>query len=68
MIEVDEKLYLRHGSAGDGAFSLAVTPERAGWAYAGLRVRHPRLIAAVLYRDAARPRDDVTVLVARRRA
>jgi 5-deoxy-glucuronate isomerase len=35
---VDEKLYLRHGSAGDGAFSLVVTPERAGWAYAGLRV------------------------------
>ena len=38
MTGVDEKLYLRHGSAGDGAFSLAVTPERAGWAYAGLRV------------------------------
>jgi anti-sigma regulatory factor (Ser/Thr protein kinase) len=40
-----------------------------GWAldsYAGLAVRHPRLIAALLYRDAARGRDDVTVLVARR--
>jgi hypothetical protein len=36
--------------------------------YAGLHARHPLLIAAVLYRDAARPRDDVTVLVARRRA
>jgi 5-deoxy-glucuronate isomerase len=35
---MDEKLYLRDGSAGDGAFTLAVTPERAGWAYAGLRV------------------------------
>jgi len=35
--------------------------------YAGLRVCHPLLIAAVLYRDAARRRDDVTVLVARRR-
>ena len=35
---MDEKLYLRHGSTGDGAFSLVVTPERAGWAYCGLRV------------------------------
>jgi 5-deoxy-glucuronate isomerase len=35
---VDGKLHLRAGSAGDGPFSLAVTPERAGWAYSGLRV------------------------------
>ena len=35
---MDDKLYLRAGSAGDGPFSLAVTPERAGWAYSGLRV------------------------------
>jgi 5-deoxy-glucuronate isomerase len=35
---VDEKLYLRDGFGGDGAFSLVVTPERAGWAYSGLRV------------------------------
>jgi len=35
---VDEKLYLPAGAAGDGPFSLAVTPERAGWAYSGLRV------------------------------
>ena len=38
MTGMDGKLYLRRGSAGDGAFTLAVTPERAGWAYAGLRV------------------------------
>jgi len=34
---MDGKLYLRAGSAGDGPFSLAVTPERAGWRYSGLR-------------------------------
>src|SRR6185437_15400477 len=35
---VDEKLYLPAGTAGDGPFSLVVTPERAGWGYSGLRV------------------------------
>jgi hypothetical protein len=33
--------------------------------YPGLAMRHPSLIAAVLYRDFARKRDDVTVLVVR---
>jgi hypothetical protein len=33
--------------------------------YPGLRERHPSLIAGVLYRDYARDRDDVTVVVAR---
>lgn len=33
--------------------------------YPGLRWRHPSLIAAVLYRDFSRERDDVTVLVVR---
>lgn len=37
-------------------------------AYAGLQTRHPGLIAAVLYRDFVRGRDDVTVVVARDRA
>lgn len=32
-------------------------------AYPGLARRHPSLIAGVLYRDFARRRDDVTVLV-----
>lgn len=36
--------------------------------YPGLRLRHPSLIAAVLYRDFRRSRDDATVLVARNRA
>jgi 5-deoxy-glucuronate isomerase len=36
--DVDGKLYLRAGSSGHGPFSLAVTPERAGWRYSGLRV------------------------------
>jgi hypothetical protein len=33
--------------------------------YRGLRQRHPAVIAAVLYRDHSRGRDDVTVLVGR---
>ncbi len=35
--------------------------------YRGLATRHPSLIAGVLYRDFARRRDDVTVIVARER-
>jgi 5-deoxy-glucuronate isomerase len=38
MNDMDDKLYLRAGSAADGPFSLVVTPERAGWSYGGLRV------------------------------
>ena len=34
--------------------------------YPGLRLRHPTVIAAVLLRDFARDRDDVTVLVVKR--
>jgi anti-sigma regulatory factor (Ser/Thr protein kinase) len=37
-------------------------------AYPGLLQRHPSIIAAVLYRDYSRGRDDVTVLCARRAA
>lgn len=36
-------------------------------AYPGLAMRHPSVIAGVLYRDFARQRDDATVLVVRRR-
>jgi hypothetical protein len=36
--------------------------------YPGLVNKHPALIAGILYRDFRRERDDVTVLVARRRA
>jgi hypothetical protein len=39
-----------------------------GWnmaSYPGLARRHPSLIAAVLYRDASRNRDDVCVVVAK---
>ena len=35
---MDDKLYLRRGTSPDGPFSLAVTPEQAGWAYSGLKV------------------------------
>jgi 5-deoxy-glucuronate isomerase len=34
----DDKLYLKAGSAGNGAFTVDVTPERAGWTYSGLKV------------------------------
>ncbi|SAL75016.1 Serine/threonine-protein kinase RsbT [Caballeronia arvi] len=33
--------------------------------YPGLAMRHPSLVAAILYRDFARGRDDITVFVAR---
>lgn len=36
--------------------------------YPGLAARHPALVAAVLYRDGSRGRDDATVLVLRRAA
>jgi 5-deoxy-glucuronate isomerase len=35
---MDGKLHLRHGATAEGAFSLRVTPEQAGWAFSGLRV------------------------------
>ena len=35
---MDEKLYIAHGSSGDRAFDLVVTPQQAGWAYSGLKV------------------------------
>jgi len=34
---LDDKLYLRQGTSTDGAFSLVVTPEQAGWDYSGLK-------------------------------
>jgi 5-deoxy-glucuronate isomerase len=43
---VDEKLYIARGASGEGAFSLVVTPESAGWAYSGLRVLDLRAGAA----------------------
>jgi 5-deoxy-glucuronate isomerase len=35
---LDDKFYLRQGTSQNGAFSLVVTPERAGWTYSGLQV------------------------------
>jgi 5-deoxy-glucuronate isomerase len=32
------KLHLKRGTTADGAWSLQVTPEQAGWAFSGLRV------------------------------
>jgi len=37
-------------------------------AYRGLLQRHPAIVAAVLYRDFSRQRDDVTVVVGREAA
>jgi 5-deoxy-glucuronate isomerase len=34
----DAKLHLRRGATADGAWTLQVTPEQAGWAFSGLRV------------------------------
>ncbi len=34
----DGKLHLRQGTQREGAFSLVLTPEQAGWAFSGLRV------------------------------
>ena len=38
MRRVDDKLYIASGTAAEAAFDLVVTPERAGWAYSGLRI------------------------------
>src|SRR5690242_6550454 len=35
---MDDKLYLKQGTTADAPFSLVVTPERAGWAYSGLKL------------------------------
>jgi 5-deoxy-glucuronate isomerase len=35
---MDAKLHLPHGTTPEGAFSLRVTPEQAGWAFSGLCV------------------------------
>jgi 5-deoxy-glucuronate isomerase len=35
---MDGRLHLPHGATAEGAFSLRVTPEQAGWAFSGLRV------------------------------
>jgi len=43
------------------------TPRELG-AYPGLTERHPSLVAGVLWRDLARGRDDVTVVVAKEAA
>jgi 5-deoxy-glucuronate isomerase len=43
---VDEKLYVPDGLSRDDTFALVITPERAGWAYSGLRVLALRAGAA----------------------
>ena len=35
---MDDSSISRQGTSGDGAFSLVVTPEQAGWTYSGLKV------------------------------
>jgi len=37
-MSMDDKLYIKAGTAGEDPFDLVVTPERAGWAYSGLRI------------------------------
>lgn len=58
-------------AAGDALVVLTSDGLATSWSletYPGLRRRHPSVIAAVLYRDFSRGRDDVTVLVVRRQA
>jgi len=55
----DDATIIMHSDGIGTSWSLA--------AYPGLLARHPSLLAAVLYRDYARGRDDATVLVARGR-
>ncbi len=61
----------RYEAGADALVVLASDGLGTSWsldAYPALRLRHPTLIAAVLYRDFNRGRDDITVLVARREA
>jgi hypothetical protein len=53
----DDALLIMHSDGLGSRWELAPYP--------GLAFRHPAIIAAVLYRDFTRGRDDVTVLVAR---
>ena len=45
--------------------SDGLNPEWSLEPYAGLALRHPGLVAGVLYRDHSPRRDDVTVVAAR---
>ena len=56
----EESLLVMHSDGLGSHWSLANYP--------GLRLRHPGVIAGVLYRDFNRGRDDVTVIVAREEA
>ena len=56
----EESLLVMHSDGLGSHWSLANYP--------GLRLRHPGVIAGVLYRDFNRGRDDVTVVVAREEA
>lgn len=55
----------------DGLFVLHSDGLASHWSldeYRGIRHRHPSIVAAVLYRDHSRRRDDVTVVVGREAA
>lgn len=59
-----------YSSEGETLVILATDGLATNWSlepYPGLRSADPTLIAGVLYRDFARGRDDVTVVVARRK-
>jgi anti-sigma regulatory factor (Ser/Thr protein kinase) len=54
----DEGLLIMHSDGISSHWDLG--------SYPGLALRHPALVAGILYRDFARPRDDATVIVVRR--
>lgn len=58
--QADDATIIMHSDGIGTSWSLA--------AYPGLLARHPSLLAAVIYRDYARGRDDATVLVVKGRA
>jgi anti-sigma regulatory factor (Ser/Thr protein kinase) len=52
----------------DSLFVMHTDGLKTHWSldqYAGVKARHPAVVASILYRDYSRQRDDVTVLVAR---
>lgn len=64
---IDEFAYPWHPDALLVLHSDGLTSRWDLMRYSGLVGRHPSLVAGVLYRDARRGRDDVTVVVARER-
>lgn len=67
-VQLLRRQQFEYGLLGDSKVVMHSDGVSARWSlnnYPGLFVRHPSIIAAVLYRDHARATDDVTIIVAR---